>query len=200
MYCKTPVIKEQPISDGQGSYGSYYRLDEYAGVKIIAETYTRKKIAEDYIDFLDDMIEENYYFVDLADAAREMVILQMLEPSGKTPKPIGLCWVKRNVGYRVGIMMEHIVGKEYGEEYKEDGRLCDRMTDEFQEECEEWYMKYGIGACDWHEYNIIKTKKGPVRIDFTPFYTSINPRFQDEFVQRVHYELENLIENYPGRA
>ena len=199
---KTPsVIKTPRKRSGTGAFGIYYKINDNIGVKVIRHQMSMERIEEEYLDFLNQM--KNNRKVDsfdstLYEAASELVALQMLEPSGMTPKPFGLCWVKKKEYYNIGILMEHINGEPAAEYYMENSyKKVDSMESNYKKK---WGSQYGIRVSDWHDFNIIvrEEDKQLIRIDFSEELFSVSKEFWKEFIQRVQYEVISLIERLPN--
>lgn len=196
------VIKTPTGKSKSGSYGSYFVLDaeQKIGVKVLSDCCTRKSVANQYTKFLDYFTDEDGLYGMFAEAAKELAAIQMLEGSGQTPKPYGLCWVRGKSGrFNIGIMMEHIEGlTQHGYEHKFGSKQ--RIPSVWRMEANhrsEWSRKFGIDVNDWHEWNVIvDSNRKQYRIDFTPEYFTVRRR--DEFQARVLNEVVDLMENFPN--
>lgn len=195
----TPVIKTPQKRIGRGSFGSYYKMSKKVGVKVIRNLYNRDSLHEFFEEFLDFM-ERGYdnNLPDITEAAQELVALQMLEKSRKTPKPIGLCWIDCGFDeYRIGIQMEHINGKTMLEYDRDEawGRV-NKLEEKWATKLKK---KFGIEIGDWHEENVMMRSNGRwVRIDFSPGYFDVSFCYRKEFIQRIHHEVLKLMESCPA--
>jgi RIO-like serine/threonine protein kinase len=206
---KTPVIRKPSCKSekGNGSFGSYFVLDakKKVGVKVLFGQYTKVDIEYQFESFLNARDVNNMQRNKLTEAAREIAAIQMLADSGKTPKPIGLCWVKSercygNPMYAIGIMMEHISGStayRWSRRHKkEDAEIVCEFRSKHRYD---WVDEYGVDVGDWHSENILMDRKGnPYRIDFSPGYFAISDAYKEEYGHRVMYEVLSMVENFPS--
>ena len=201
---KTPVIKRTGKYQAHGSFGSYFVLNakKKIGVKVLNDRYRVKDLENNFKSFLDKDIMNGFFYKNnpLTDAAKEIVAIQMLALSGKTPKPIGLCWVDRGKYFEIGIVMEHIAGKTLYEHCQNNDKVDNWNYDKMEMKYRgKWIKDFGIDVQDWHNKNIMVDRKGKqYRIDFSPGYFDLETDRKDEYYQRVMYEVLSLVENFPG--
>ena len=145
---------------GEGAFGTYYKISSVRGVKVLACS-GYGTIAE---------AKRSYSW---REAKKEYKLLRKAYKTNYSPKPHGLAIVKDGDKYRVGIVMQHISGKEYDDV---DGPTHQKLNKRYQDGVSDFLSnklrKVGIVHDDLHGSNIIIKKIGsrlkPYVIDFSP--------------------------------
>ena len=174
------IIQKPRKKKSAGSYGAYVRISKGVGLKI-----------------LDGFVVNHPENITILKAAHEFVAMKMLQKSGATPKAFNLAWVKCRKGVQIGIVMEHIEGKELAK-YDHYRNEVNQMKKKYKNV---WREKYGIDLYDWHEYNIIKkSDKKNIRIDFSSAWFNVEKNKWPYFNKKVKSEIKKLMKTFPKKA
>lgn len=141
------LIKLSTKKGPKGSYGTYFKLSNTRGVKVLHGAFTNF------------MAALNSWEMD--EARKERDLLNKAFRSGITPKCYGVTVVQSGRQFRVGIVMQHVG----------DQRLSEVSTGNSYgiiQGLSEKLRAVGIRHTDLHDYNVMKKGKKFYAIDFTP--------------------------------
>lgn len=144
---------------GKGSFGSYYRINKFNGIKIIGRGFKQLK------SLLNSKTYQDAYF--------EFFAYKTLEKSKITPKRVDFIIAKKNGRYYPAIKMQHIAGEilySYQIRTKKQKHNSKYKTTKIREKFNNKIKKIGVIHKDIHEGNIIVQKNKFKLIDFTYQY------------------------------
>jgi len=149
--------------DSSGGYGSYYRLTQKVGIKVIGQDGKGGR------DTLEALLKSKLY----KDAKKEYTMLKIARRRSKMvvkPYKLRVFHYPDDEAWYVGILMEHISGPtlaELGTEYEEE-------EEEIMEMLMKKMKKLNVFIRDHNPQNFIKQRvKGWRIIDFSPGWVHV---------------------------